>query len=90
MYLHGREQVFYEIVEPLMLFTFVFQYKIISMVIFYERYGNTVLSVKVLFNDEVSERFIYTLKFGIEGTIVELYLFDDRRAFNVVVVCRKL
>lgn len=41
----------------------------------------------MLFNDEVGERFVYTLKFGIEGTIVELNLFDDRRAFNVVMIC---
>ena len=40
----------------------------------------------MLFDNQVRERFIDTLEFGVEGTIVELYLFDNRRAFDVVVV----
>jgi len=43
----------------------------------------------MLFNDKRGEGFVDTLKFGVEGAIVELYLFDDRRAFNVVMVWTK-
>ena len=41
----------------------------------------------MLFDDQVRERFFYALELGIEGSIVELYLFDDRGAFDVVMIC---
>ena len=72
-----------------MLFALVFEYQVVCMPFCQERYGNSVLFVEVLFDDKIGEGFIDTLKFGVEGTIVERYLFDDRRAFNIVMVCRE-
>jgi len=43
----------------------------------------------MLLYDKRSEGFVNALKFGVEGTIVELYLFDDRGAFYVVMVRRE-
>lgn len=82
--------MFGEVIETLMLFAFVFEYQIVCMSIFQERYGNSILFIEVLFDDKIGKRFIDALKFGVEGTIVERYLFDDRRAFNIVMVCSKL
>ena len=56
------------------------------MIVFEQRYRNDVLSVYMLFNDKVSKGFVDTFKFGVESTIVELYLFDNRGAFNVVMI----
>jgi len=89
-YLHSLEEVFDKIIETLMFFTFVFQYKIICMAIFYKRYGNRVLFIEVLLNEKLCKRFLNTLEFSIEGTIVELDLFDDRGTFNVVMICIEL
>ena len=82
--------MFYKRDETLVLIPFVIKYKIVCMIVFEQRYSDDVLSVYMLFDDKVSEGFVDTLKFGVEGTIVELYLFDDRWTFNIVVVCRKL
>lgn len=87
--MHGFKEMLNEVVETLMFFTFILQYQVVCAVILHQRHGNVVLSVEMLFDDELCQRLVYTLEFGVEGTIVELYLFDDRRAFNVVVVCRK-
>ena len=44
----------------------------------------------MLFQQKGGEGFIYVFKFCIEGTIVELYLLNDRTAFNIVVAVKKL
>jgi len=72
--------------ETLILFPFVLHDQIVCTVLCQERYGNGILFVKMLFYDKIGEGFVNALKFGVEGTIVELYLFDDRGAFDVVVV----
>ena len=40
----------------------------------------------MLLDNKISNRFIDTLKLGVESTIIELYLFDNRGAFNVVMI----
>ena len=81
--------MFYQIIKTLILFPFVFHDQIIGMIIFKKWNSNGVLFVEVLLNEKFSKWFFYTFKLGIEGTIVELYLFDDRGAFYVVMVRRE-
>ena len=82
--------MFYKRDKTLILITFIVKHKIVGMIVFEQRYRNDVLSVYMLFNDKVSKGFVDTLKFCVESTIVELYLFDDRGTFYVVMICSKI
>ncbi len=81
--------MFDKVSEPLILISLIVKYKIVGKVLFKQGDSNDVLSVKMLLDDKVAEWFVYAFKFCIEGTIVELYLFDDRGTFNVVMICVK-
>jgi len=72
--------------ETQMLIAPVFEYEIVSETFFIEkRCSDGVLSVEVLGQKKRSKGFLYAFELGIEGTIVEVDLFDDRIAFDVVV-----
>jgi len=80
------EELFDKVVEPLVLFAPVLEYKVVGKTLFVQkRCGDGVLSVKVLAKQKRGEGFLYALELGIECTIVEMDLFDDRIAFDVVV-----
>ena len=64
-------------VETLILTPFVLDDKILCLSLFEQGDGDGVLFVKMLLPEQRGQRFIDTLKFGVEGTVVELYLFDD-------------
>lgn len=84
------KEVFYKRNKTLILIPFIIKHKIVGMIVFEQRYCDDVLSLYMLFDDKICKMFVNALKFGIEGSIVELNLFDDRGAFNVVVVRCKL
>ena len=86
LYMQRSEKLFDQVEEAPMLFTPVLQYKIVGQSVFKQRYCNSVLSVEMLCKKKRSKGFFYALEFGIEGTIVEMDLIDDRIAFNVVVI----
>nr|WP_295421435.1 hypothetical protein [Sulfurovum sp.] len=44
----------------------------------------------MLLEQKRGKRFINAFKLGIERTIVKLYLFNDRTAFNIVIAVKKL
>ncbi len=88
-YIQCPEKLFDQVVETLMLFTAILKYKVVCQSLFKQRYGNGVLSVEVLGKKKRGEGFFYALEFGIEGTIVEVDPFDDRIAFDVVVIVIK-
>jgi len=80
------KKLFDKMVETPVLFTSVFEYKIVGESFFVQkRCGDGVLSVEVLAKQKRGEGFLYALELGIEGTIVEMDLFDDRIVFDVVV-----
>ena len=78
-----------QVVEAQILFSSVLQHKIVGPSLFEQRYGSGILSVEVLVKQKRGKRFLYAFEFGIEGTIVEVDLFDDRIAFDVVVTVVK-
>jgi len=86
LYMQRSEKLFDQVEEAPMLFTPVLQYKIVGQSLFKQRYCNGVLSVEMLCKKKRGKGFFYALEFGIEGTIVEMDLLDDRIAFNVVVI----
>ncbi len=88
-YTQCSEKLFGQVVEALMLFTPVLQYKVVGQSLFEQRYGDGVLSVEMLCKKKRGKGLFYALEFGIEGTIVETDPFDDRIAFDVVVIVIK-
>jgi hypothetical protein len=76
--------------KTLMFRPFVFEYQIVGKALFEQGYGDGVLLVEMLLEKQGSERLLYALELGIEGTVVEADLFDDGRTLDVVVVCLKL
>jgi|GEM_PF-5862417 len=76
--------------KSFILFTFILYDKIVGTVIFEQRCCDIVLSIKMLFEKQGSQGFIYAFIFGIKGTIVKLYLFNNRISFDVVVVIKKV
>ena len=79
------KKMFDEMIKPLVLFTFIFQDKIVRMILFEQWCCDDILSLKMLFEQEWGEGFIYAFKLGIEGTIVECDLLNNRISFDVVV-----
>ncbi len=77
-------------IKPLILFPFIFKYQVIGVAILGQWHGNSVLSCTVLLEQKRGKRFINAFKLGIERTIVKLYLFNDRTAFNIVIAVKKL
>jgi len=72
-----------------MLLSLIFNDQIVCLSLFKQRYSDSVLFVKVLLQKQGAQWFVYTFKFGVEGTVVKLYLFDNTWAFDVVVVAVK-
>ena len=79
------EELSDQVVETQILFPSVLQHKIVGPFLFEQRYSSGILSAEVLVEQKRGKRLFYAFELGIEGTIVEVDLFDDRIAFDVVV-----
>ena len=72
------------------LIAFVLKYKVLRFAIFNQGNGNGILFVQVLAEKKRGKGFVDAFELGVEGAVVELYLFDNARTFDVVVVACKL
>ena len=84
------EQVLDKMLEPFVFIPFIFDQQIVGMVVFQQGCCDTKLSILVLFKQQRCQWFIYAFKFGIKGTIVKLYLFNNRISFDVIMVIKKI
>ena len=84
------KKLFGQIVKTLIFFTLVLKDKIVCPSVFKQRYGNGILSFKMLCKKKRGEGVFYAFKLGIEGTVVELNAFNNRGTLKVVVICFKL
>jgi len=72
--------------KPLRSFSFVLYEQIVSFAVLEQWRGNGILFADMLLQKQRSERFVYAFELGVEGTVVKMYLFDDRGALDVVVI----
>ncbi|WP_041672657.1 hypothetical protein [Sulfurovum sp. NBC37-1] len=85
------EKLFDKVVETLVLIAPVLEYKIVGQPPFVQkRCGDGILSVEVLGKQKRGEGLFYELELGIEGPVIEMDLFDNRLAFDVVVTVVEL
>ena len=84
------KQVLDKMMKPFVFFTFIFDQQIVGMVLFEQGCCDAKLSILVLFKQQRRKWFIYAFKFGIKGTIVKLYLFNNRISFDVIMVIKKI
>ena len=81
--------MFHQCYKALILLSFILNHQIVCIPFFEQRHGDGIVFIKMLSYEEGCERFIDTLKFGVEGTVVKLDLFDNTWAFDIVVVAVK-
>jgi len=81
-----RKKVFDQMVETPVLLPLIFDDEVVCLSFFEQRYGDGIVFVEMLLYKEGCERLIDTLKFGVKGTVVKLYLLDNTWAFDIVVV----
>lgn len=89
-YIECFKEVFDKMMKPFVFVTFIFDQQIIGVVLFEQGRCNIILSILVLLKQYRSKWFIYAFKFGIKGTIVKLYLFNNRISFDVIMVIKKI
>ena len=77
-------------VEPLVLFPFVFDHEIVGISLFKQRCGNNKFALQMLFEEQGGKRFVDTFELRIESAVVEDDLFNDAVAFDVVVAVKKV
>ena len=75
-------------IKASILFPTVFYHKVVCLSFFEQGRGDGVLSTEVLLKEQGRQRFIYPLKFAIEGTVAKGDLGNNRFPFDIVVVVK--